>query len=53
MADYLEMAKHIEGKTILDLGCGTGRVMKALESSGYEVEGVDNNDTALKMAKEA
>lgn len=51
MADYLEMSKHIEGKTILDLGCGTGRVMKALKCSGYKVEGVDNNDTALAMAK--
>jgi len=51
MADYLEMSKNIKGKKILSLGCGTGRVEKALECSGYEVEGVDNNDIALAMAK--
>ncbi|GAI33186.1 unnamed protein product, partial [marine sediment metagenome] len=51
MTDYLEMSKSIEGERILSLGCGTGRVEKALECSGYKTEGVDINDTALAMAK--
>jgi len=52
--DFAEMAKNLEGKTILDLGCGTGRVMHALINSdyyNYQVEGVDNNDIALAMCK--
>ncbi|GAJ00020.1 unnamed protein product, partial [marine sediment metagenome] len=52
--DFAEMAKNLEGKTILDLGCGTGRVMKALINSdyyNYQVDGVDNNDLALEMCK--
>jgi len=52
--DFAEMAKNLEGKTILDLGCGTGRVMQALINSdyyNYQVDGVDNNDMALGMCK--
>jgi len=52
--DFAEMAKNLEGKTILDLGCGTGRVMQALINSdyyNYQVDGVDNNDIALDMCK--
>ena len=52
--DFAEMAKNLEGKTILDLGCGTGRVMRALINSdyyNYQVDGLDNNDFALGMCK--
>ncbi|MBA7534306.1 DNA ligase [subsurface metagenome] len=52
--DFAEMAKNLEGKTILDLGCGTGRVMQALINSdyyNYQVDGIDNNDIALGMCK--
>jgi DNA adenine methylase len=52
--DFAEMAKNLEGKTILDLGCGTGRVMEALINSdyyNYQVDGIDNNDIALGICK--
>jgi len=52
-ADYGELVKHLVGETVLSLGCGTGRVEKRLVKKDYEVEGVDNNDTALKMCENA
>lgn len=52
--DFAEMAKNLDGKTILDLGCGTGRVMQALINSdyyNYQVDGIDHNDFALEICK--
>src|SRR3989344_280903 len=37
---------------ILDLGCGTGAVMKFLDSKDYKVCGVDTNDAALDYCSE-
>ena len=51
IADYAAMSKEVKGNSILSLGCGTGRVEKALLNSGYKVKGLDINDTALAMAK--
>jgi len=50
-ADYRELTKHLMGDTVLSLGCGTGRLEKRLASI-YQVEGIDNNDTALRMCRE-
>lgn len=49
-ADYRELTKQLEGDTVLSLGCGSGRIEKRL-SSIYKIEGVDNNETALKMCE--
>lgn len=51
--DFIE--KEIEfdkSKTILDLGCGTGRHTIELTKRGYSVTGLDLSDTQLKKARE-
>jgi SAM-dependent methyltransferase len=45
----LEWARKMKGK-ILDLGCGTGRVIIPLALAGYDVEGVDLSEPMLRMA---
>lgn len=50
-ADYTELTAHLVGDTVLSLGCGTGRLEKRLASI-YKVEGVDNNDVALRMCRD-
>jgi SAM-dependent methyltransferase len=42
---------HPEARTLLELACGTGSVMKQLASS-YEVTGVDRSDAMLAVARE-
>jgi SAM-dependent methyltransferase len=42
---------HPEARTLLELACGTGSVMKQLASS-YEVTGVDRSEAMLAVARE-
>jgi len=37
--------------TILDLGCGTGKLAKLFKDNGYDVEGLDISGSMLKIAK--
>jgi 2-polyprenyl-3-methyl-5-hydroxy-6-metoxy-1,4-benzoquinol methylase len=34
--------------TVCDLGCGCGAMLSALKQAGYDAEGIDNNDNALR-----
>ena len=45
---YLELAEEI-GAPILDVGCGTGRVMIPVAQAGYDVYGIDNNPEMLQL----
>ena len=36
--------------SILDIGCGTGKFLKILKQSGWEINGVEINDSARKLA---
>ena len=38
-------------RTILDLGCGTGKHDLILQKEGYKITGVDNSKEMLKIAK--
>ena len=54
---YLELAKQYGGP-VLEIGCGTGRVLLPIARSGIEIHGVDNSAPMLqvlkaKLAKEA
>jgi SAM-dependent methyltransferase len=40
------------GRTVLDAGCGTGRVARELARRGCEVVGVDNDRSMLEVARE-
>ena len=42
----------LNGKKILDVGCGTGRDCKYIEQKGYDVIGIDISKEMLKIAKE-
>ncbi|HBG05741.1 MAG: methyltransferase type 11 [Geobacteraceae bacterium GWC2_58_44] len=52
-AEYVEslIGKHLPGaKSILDLGCGTGRHDLLLAQMGYQVAGVDMSEEMLAVA---
>lgn len=40
------------GSPILELGCGTGRLVIALSNAGYEVVGVDSSEAMLERARD-
>ncbi|MFM6813006.1 MAG: class I SAM-dependent DNA methyltransferase, partial [Dolichospermum sp.] len=59
--DYLAEAKFIHdliqthapsAKTILELGCGTGRHAELLANYGYQIHGVDRSLEMLNSAKD-
>lgn len=51
IAWYRRFASQAEGP-ILELACGTGRLLVILAKAGYEIEGVDLSPAMLGMAKE-
>ncbi len=48
---YQSLAEY-HGDTVLELGCGTGRVAVPLAQAGLKVTGVDINDAMLAIAKQ-
>jgi SAM-dependent methyltransferase len=49
-AFYLSLAGHAP-KTVLDMGCGTGRLAVALAECGHRVTGADPSPGMLKVAR--
>lgn len=49
---YLQFAEVV-GDPILELGCGTGRVLVPLAAAGYRVTGLDRSGPMLQRASEA
>lgn len=41
-----------EVNTLLDIGCGTGYFLHAIEEEGWKVDGIDASDSACIVAKE-
>lgn len=53
VAEFKTLLSFLKNKDrILEVGCGTGRLMALLSKYGYDVMGVDNNKTALKKAEQ-
>lgn len=48
---YLNFA-HRCGSPILELGCGTGRVLVPLARAGYEITGLDNSPAMLARSRQ-
>jgi len=48
---YQELAM-LAGRDVLELGCGTGRVMTPLLEAGLQVTGVDTSESMLSVAKQ-
>lgn len=46
-------AKITDGQKVLDLGCGNGRLLKALPKVNFEYTGIDSNAFLLTKAREA
>lgn len=46
----LDLARSY-GPEILELGCGTGRVLRALEAAGFAPVGVDSSEEAVAVAR--
>ena len=51
ISDAIHIVENVSGKTVLDVACGTGRVMDMLKCGGYDVKGIDNNELAVSFAK--
>lgn len=47
---YKERLKDIQGK-VLEVGCGSGRVLIPLVQAGYLVEGLDNSEEMLESCR--
>jgi len=46
-----ELVGGLEGKTVLDVGCGGGILSEGMVSKGADVTGIDLSEKALKVAK--
>lgn len=42
---------NFELKYILDIGCGTGKYLKILQSGGFKTDGIDSSEMAIEMTK--
>lgn len=49
---YALIKRHAKGTRLLDIGCGTGEVLKYCKSRGFYVQGVEPTGTARKFAVE-
>jgi trans-aconitate 2-methyltransferase len=49
--DLISLLQPHPGETILDLGCGTGHLTKAIAASGARVIGIDNSAKMIETAR--
>ena len=53
VADFVALVKELKScETVLDLGCGSGRVLEALGELGYDATGIDDNSIAVEMCED-
>ncbi len=49
---YVELAKQ-SGGPVLEIGCGTGRILRAIAREGIDIHGVDNSAPMLATLKDS
>lgn len=49
--DFIDRIANLQGKTILDVGCGGGILSESMAQRGAEVTGIDMGAAPLKVAK--
>jgi 2-polyprenyl-6-hydroxyphenyl methylase/3-demethylubiquinone-9 3-methyltransferase len=49
--DYIDQIAGLNGKRVLDVGCGGGILSEAMASRGAQVTGIDLGEKALKVAQ--
>jgi SAM-dependent methyltransferase len=49
---FWQLLAHQHGNPILELGCGTGRVLLPLAKSGHKIFGIDNSPIMLQFLNE-
>lgn len=50
--ERFEAAEITSGATVLDLACGTGRLLQELHQRGYTVTGIDLSPSMLELARQ-
>ncbi|MBI1923237.1 class I SAM-dependent methyltransferase [Candidatus Poribacteria bacterium] len=48
----VQLLKDKGAKTVLDLGCGTGRHAVYFAQNGFSVSGLDNSPEGIEMARQ-
>jgi 2-polyprenyl-6-hydroxyphenyl methylase/3-demethylubiquinone-9 3-methyltransferase len=49
--DYIDQKAGLQGKRVLDVGCGGGILAESMAARGAEVTGIDLGEKALKVAQ--
>lgn len=49
--NYIDQAVVLQGKRVLDVGCGGGILSESMATKGAEVTGIDLDEKALKVAQ--
>ncbi len=49
--NYIDEIAGLDGKTVVDVGCGGGILSESMAARGAKVTGIDLSDKALKVAK--
>ena len=49
--DWIDRSAGLQGKRVLDVGCGGGILAEAMAARGADVTGIDLSDKALKVAE--
>lgn len=52
---FIKFIEHtsFEKKSVLDIGCGTGKYIAYLQNLGFSIAGIDSSPTAVEMSKKA
>ncbi len=49
---YLKLLKDFDIKSVLDVGCGNGRMLEILNEAGYSAKGIDLSKKMIEIAKQ-